>query len=109
LRPGGKIFGISFVGGGLSVNETLIQTLKRYYADYRTLSEPIDSFAAALEALPYHVIDKIEELVQAGRYEDIKRLVREFREIHESTYGSNDSVLERFEEEYVEMHTTGKR
>ena len=82
--------------------ETLIQTFKRYYSDYRTTSNAEDSFSASLQSLTFHVIDQAELLAEDGKIEDTKSLLRQFQEIRQSTYGSNDSVKERFEAEYLE-------
>lgn len=84
------------------MDETLIQTFKRYYADYRAAVDVDQSFADAYRAIAYYVIDQTGQLAQEGKLEDIQNLVREFKEIRQSVGGSNDSVKERFEQELVE-------
>ncbi|MFD0695099.1 hypothetical protein ACFQZT_13405 [Paenibacillus sp. GCM10027628] len=84
------------------MEETLIQTFKRYYADYRAAVDVDQSFTDAYQAIAYHVIEQTGQLAQEGNLDGIQNLVREFNEIQLSVGGSNDSVKERFEQELVE-------
>jgi hypothetical protein len=83
------------------MEETLIQAFKRFYADYRAVLGVDESFDGSLQVLPYYVIDQTEIMAQEGNVDKIRNLIREFNEIRVSTYGSNDSVKERFEQEYT--------
>ncbi|MEW9702893.1 hypothetical protein [Paenibacillus sp. SI8] len=84
------------------MGETLIETFKRYYADYRTATDADQSFADAYQALAYHVIEQTGRLAQEGNLADIQNVVREFTEIRHATGGSNDSLKDSFEQELVE-------
>jgi Na+/phosphate symporter len=82
--------------------ETLIERLKRYYGDYRKISDPKTSFSSALEAMTLSVIDRVADFAEQSDLSGIRNLVREYREIRGSIQASNDSVQERFEREYRE-------
>ncbi|MDQ0901588.1 hypothetical protein [Paenibacillus sp. V4I7] len=84
------------------MDETLIQTFKRYYADYRAAADVDQSFADAYQAIAYHVIELTGRLAQEGKLTDIQNLVGEFKEIQLSISQSNDSLKEHFEQELVE-------
>jgi soluble cytochrome b562 len=88
--------------GELIMEETLIQTFKRYYADYRAATNVDESFSDAYQALAYHVIEQTGQLAQEGNVAEIQNVVREFTEIRNSTGGSNDSLKDSFEQELVE-------
>ncbi|MFD2611018.1 hypothetical protein [Paenibacillus gansuensis] len=85
-----------------SEGETLIQQFKRYYFDYRGAAETDSAFADAFQALTYRVIGRLEEAVHNENLHASRELLREYGEIRSSTYGSNDSVKERFEAEFQE-------
>ncbi|MFC5447513.1 hypothetical protein [Paenibacillus aestuarii] len=84
------------------MNETLIETLKRYYADYRSAADSDQSFEDAYQALAYHVIEQTGQLAQEGKLTDIQNLIAQYHELRFSTGYSNDSLKERFEQELVE-------
>ncbi|MEC0232661.1 hypothetical protein [Paenibacillus alba] len=84
------------------MNETLMDTFKRYYEDYRSASNVDQSFKDAYQAISYHVIDVTEQLAHKGNLTDIQQLIREFREIGLATGPSNDAMKDRFEQELVE-------
>jgi len=85
-----------------SGDETLIERLKRYYADYRLSEDPDASFRDACAALSLSVIDTVGELADREDCAAIRNVLREYREIRVSTQGSNDSVKERLESELRE-------
>ncbi|WP_438448386.1 hypothetical protein [Gorillibacterium sp. sgz5001074] len=81
--------------------ETLIERFKAFYFDYRRTSDTNESFEQARNAVAYHVINEADRLAQDGDFDGVRSVCRQFREIQSSTYGSNDSVKERFEREYA--------
>ncbi len=83
-------------------DETLIQRLKRYYADYRLSENPDESFRDACAALSLSVLDTVGELADREDCAAIRNVLREYREIRSSVSGSNDSVKERLERELRE-------
>lgn len=87
--------------------ETLIEQFKRYYQDYRNADDVDESFDNAFAALTFSVIDQAGDMAERDDSEAIRRMVREFREIHLSIQGSNDSVKERFEREIREKARQG--
>lgn len=80
--------------------ETLIEQFKAFYFDYRRTTEVRESFLSARIALAYYVIHEVEGLALAGDLKGVSDVCRQFREIQGSTYGSNDSVMERLEREF---------
>ncbi|MCI3921286.1 hypothetical protein MO973_13700 [Paenibacillus sp. TRM 82003] len=84
--------------------ETLIERMKRFYEDYRGTSDVDESFRSALETVGFWVIESCGDHAERGDTEAIRNLVREYKEIRLSAQGSNDSVKERFEDEYRERH-----
>ncbi|CAM4493168.1 hypothetical protein [Paenibacillus tarimensis] len=84
--------------------EALIQRFKRYYEDNRITADIDNSFNDAYEALTFSVIDEIGNCAKREDLHSIQSVVREFDEIRSSVHGSNDSVKERFEEEYKSRH-----
>jgi|GEM_PF-2183416 len=84
------------------MEETLMQTFKRYYAGYRAAENADASFDDALQALAHYVIDQTDSLAQEGLMDEVKSLTREFIRIREQTGGSNDTLKERLERELVE-------
>lgn len=89
------------------MEQTLIETFKAYYFDYRTVEDVDSSFEDALAAVAFAVIEKTGALADEGDLDGIRSLVREYKEIRLSTLGSNDSVKERFEQEYEEAKGRG--
>jgi hypothetical protein len=87
--------------------ETLIEQFKRYYQDYRGSADVDTSFDNAFEALMFSVIDQAGDMAERDDSNAIRNMVREFREIHLSVQGSNDSVKERFEREIRERASQG--
>lgn len=85
------------------MNETLMETFKRYYADYRSAANMDQSFTDAYQAIAYHVIERTEQYAQGGNLEEIQNMIREFKEIGLVVGPSNDSLKERFEQELVEQ------
>jgi soluble cytochrome b562 len=85
------------------MDETLIETFKRYYADYRGAATVDQSFTDAYQAIAYYVIDQTEQFAQRGNLEEIQNMIREFKEIGLSVGPSNDALKERFEQELVEQ------
>ncbi|NOU89822.1 hypothetical protein GC102_29315 [Paenibacillus sp. LMG 31460] len=85
------------------MDETLMATFKRYYADYRGAANVDQSFSDAYQAIAYHVIEQTEQFAQEGNLADIQNLIREFKEIGLVVGPSNDSLKERFEQELVEQ------
>ncbi len=83
------------------MEESLMDTFKRYYADYRGAEGVDQSFTDAYQAMAFHVINQTEHFVQQGNLHDIQNLIREFKEIELSTSPSNDSLKEQFEQELV--------
>lgn len=63
------------------MNETLMETFKRYYADYRAAANVEQSFTDAYQAIAYHVIEQTDHLAKSGNLEGIQNMVREFKEI----------------------------
>ncbi|MDU0203963.1 MULTISPECIES: hypothetical protein [Paenibacillus] len=84
------------------MNETLMETFKRFYADYRVAANVEQSFTDAYQAIAYHVIEQTDHLAQSGNLEGVQNIVREFKEISLSIAPSNDALKERFEQELVE-------
>lgn len=84
------------------MEETLIEKLKQYYFDYRRTSEPEDSFSLAMQTMPHYVIGRIGELSRSGDMEGIRDVIRQYEEFDIAPAKSNDSVQERFEEEYLQ-------
>lgn len=84
------------------MDETLMETFKRYYADYRGSANTDQSFTDAYQAIAYHVIEQTEHYAQGGDLEKIQNIIREFKEISLFIGPSNDSLKERFEQELVE-------
>jgi hypothetical protein len=85
------------------MEDSLLDTFKRYYADYRGAA-PIDqSFAEAYQALTYHVINQTEYYVQQENLQEIRNLIWEFKEMGLQLGPSNDSLKEQFEQELVEQ------
>ncbi|KRE96834.1 hypothetical protein ASG89_30330 [Paenibacillus sp. Soil766] len=85
------------------MDETLIQTFKRYYADYRGAEDVDQSFTDAYQAMTFHVINQTEHYVQEGNLNKIQNLIREFKEMGLSLGPSNDSLKEQFEQELVQQ------
>lgn len=85
------------------MEESLLMTFKRYYADYREAEGVDESFSDAYQAIAYHVINQTEQYVQEGNLSEIQNLIREFKEIGLSVGPSNDSIKEQFELELVEQ------
>lgn len=83
------------------MEETLIERFKTFYFDYRRTSDVDESFEQARSAVAYHVIHEADRLAQDGDFEGVRSVCRQFREIQGTTYGSNDSVKERFEREFT--------
>lgn len=84
------------------MNETLMETFKRYYADYRGSANMEQSFTDAYQAMAYHVIEQADHFAQGGKLEAIQNMIREYKEIGLSVAPSNDALKERFEQELVE-------
>ncbi|GGA09091.1 hypothetical protein GCM10008018_63440 [Paenibacillus marchantiophytorum] len=84
------------------MNESLMDTFKRYYADYRSAANVDESFADAYHAISYHVINQTEQLANQGNLDDIQQLIREFREFRFSEGSSTDALKEHFEQELVQ-------
>lgn len=84
------------------MEETLIEKLKQYYFDYRRTSEPEDSFSLAMQAMPHYVINRIGELSQRGDMDGIRDVIRQYEEFDIAPARSNDSVQERFEEQFLQ-------
>lgn len=82
-------------------SETLIERFKAFYFDYRRTTDVDESFEQAKYAVAYHVIDEADRLAQNGDCDGVRDVCRQFHEIQSSTYGSNDSVKERFEREFT--------
>ncbi len=80
--------------------ETLIQRFKRYYTNNRKAANSEVSFSDAFLTLMYFVINRVDELADTGNLVEVKDVLRQFREIRDSIQDSNDSVNERFEQEY---------
>lgn len=81
--------------------DTLFERFKDYYFDYRQTTNVDRSFELARDTLAFHVINETDRLADSENISGIKDLIRQFRDIHGSTYGSNDSVKERLEHEFV--------
>lgn len=81
--------------------ETIIERFKSFYFDYRRTTDVDESFEQARNAIAYHVINEADQLAEAGDFDGVRSVCRQFREIQSSTYGSNDSVKERFEREFA--------
>ncbi|NOV00068.1 hypothetical protein [Paenibacillus planticolens] len=84
------------------MNETLMETFKRYYTDYRGSANMDQSFTDAYQAVAYHVIAQTDYFAQGGNLEAIQNMIREYKEISLSVAPSNDALKERFEQELVE-------
>ncbi|TXK72108.1 hypothetical protein [Paenibacillus sp. N3.4] len=84
------------------MNESLMDTFKRFYADYRTAANVEQSFTDAYQAVAFYVIEQTSQLAQESKLDDIKQLTREFKEIRFAISPSNDALKERFEQELVE-------
>ncbi|MBP1966834.1 hypothetical protein [Paenibacillus aceris] len=84
------------------MNETLMETFKRYYADYRGSANMEQSFTDAYQAMAYHVIEQTDHFAQGGNLEAIQNMIREYKEIGLAVAPSNDALKERFEQELVE-------
>ncbi|SDP12300.1 hypothetical protein SAMN04487897_1382 [Paenibacillus sp. yr247] len=85
------------------MNESLMDTFKRYYADYRVAANVDQSFSDAYKAIAYHVINQTEQFAQGGNLDEVQNVIREFKEIGLSVGPSNDALKERFEQELVEQ------
>lgn len=83
------------------MEETLLETFKRYYADYRGAEGVDESFADAFQAMTFHVIHQTEQYAHQGNLQEIQNLVHAFKEISLSMSPSNDSLKEQFEQELV--------
>lgn len=83
------------------MEETLIERFKSFYFDYRRTTTVDESFEQARNAVAYHVINEADRLASLGDFDGVRDVCRQFREIQSSTYGSNDSVKERFEREFA--------
>lgn len=81
--------------------DTLFEQFKDFYFDYRQTTDVDRSFELARDALAFHVINETDRLTDSENLSGIKDLIRQYRDIHQSTYGSNDSVKERMEREFV--------
>ncbi|UJF32137.1 hypothetical protein [Paenibacillus hexagrammi] len=79
-----------------------METLQRYYADYRTAADADQSFKDATQAIAYHVIEQTDRLAHEGDLPTIQSLMREYNEIRLKVGVSNDSLKERLEQELVE-------
>jgi hypothetical protein len=82
------------------MEESLIEKLKSYYFDYRSTAEPEMSFRLAMESLPHHVIDRIQQLASDHDLPGIRDILRQYEELQIAPAPSNDSVQERFENEF---------
>ncbi|MDF2717099.1 MAG: hypothetical protein K0R28_4024 [Paenibacillus sp.] len=85
----------------MAIETTLIETFKSYYFEYRAVTDADNSFTDALSALTYSVVDRTGNMAEEGDLDGIRNLVREYSEIRLSAQGSNDSVKERFEKEFM--------
>jgi hypothetical protein len=94
---------IPILGVGLFMDETLMATFKRYYADYRGAENVDQSFSDAYQAIAYHVIEQTDQFAQEENLAGIQTLIREFKEIGLVVGPSNDSLKELFEQELVEQ------
>jgi hypothetical protein len=81
--------------------ETLIQRFKRFYMINRKTASVEVSFSDAFMTLMYYSMNDIDAIADTGDLEKVKDVLRQFREIRDSIQHSNDSVRERFEQEYV--------
>ncbi|MDR6881483.1 hypothetical protein [Bacillus sp. 3255] len=86
----------------MTTDATLMETFKRYYADYRGSADMDQSFTDAYQAIAYHVIEQTSHYAEDGDMDKIQSLIRQFKEISLSIAPSNDSLKERFEQELVE-------
>ena len=87
-------------------DETLIERFKRYYEDYRMTCGIDSSFQNAREALSASVLNLVSESADDGDLAAIRNLMHEYNEIRLSTQASNDSLKERFEQEYKQRNNT---
>lgn len=91
--------------GGIRIETSLIETFKHHYFEFRKVADVDSSFADALSAMTFTVVERTGKLADEGDLDGIRNLIREYGEIRLSAQGSNDSVKERFENELGERAT----
>ncbi|WP_199614459.1 hypothetical protein [Paenibacillus alkalitolerans] len=84
------------------MEETLIEKLKQFYFDYRQTADPEESFSLAMQTMPHFVLHTAGHMADENDLEGIRSIIRQYEEFSIAPEGSNDSVQERFENEFRE-------